>query len=282
MVSYSQIKTFKELCHYGAKLVSDEAKFDKEWLDTMQFLKSYDGWLSQGKYLYEMVGDKRWIARLILKYNKLGFYTIISQPGIMRNDRVYKSHWHSMIYKYNKKRKYPGDEYQKDIILKDAKYMLGQRACISGYMMNDMAQKVYAELKDNENLIVRISSKEEPLAEEYEIMTITFKDGRPMFDEVKESYKLLEKLNLGNKCFNYNEKNFKKIPDISKTYFCYRGYHPNVFSYDHREELPKFDPNLFENNVIVKFSIMDKRWNDNSTLWTELMNTIKKHTNMKE
>ena len=281
MVSYSEIKTFRELCHYGAKLVSDETNFGKEWLYTMKFLQSYDGYLSQGKFLYEMVGDKRWIARLILKYNKLGFYTVISQPGIMRNDRVYKSHWHGMVYKYNKKRKYPSDEYQKDIILKDAKYMLGQRAFVSGYMMNDMAQKIYYELKDNEDLIVRLSSKEEPLAEEYEIITITFKDGRPMFEEVKESEKLLKKLKLDNKCFDYDE-NFKKLPDISETYFPYRGYHPNVFSFDFRKELPKFDQKLFEDNAIVRFSVMDKRWNDNSTLWTELMKAINKFTNMKE
>lgn len=37
--------------------------------------------------LYETVGSLKWITDIILEYNKLGFYTVTSQPGCIRGNR---------------------------------------------------------------------------------------------------------------------------------------------------------------------------------------------------
>jgi hypothetical protein len=334
MAEYTQVKTFEELCNQGARYVSDESSDHPNWIKTGKGCKT----------LYELTGDKAWIAPLIQKYNKLGFYTVISQPGDVHEAKIFKSHTDFMNYAsekwqlraefFKQLRKEVNDELEKkievnnqkednrdnvllnnfldelktssddefmnllqinkddaektlqdliqeyiikDTLLTDAKYTHGQRASISGYMMRNMAERVYNELKDNQHLIVRISCKDEPVPEEYHIMSLSFKDGQPMFEELKEHNRVGKELNL-NKCFD-NDENFKKLNHVPTSYFT-RGIHdPKSFSY-FKKDFVNLDPKLFEDDVVVRFEIMDKRWNDNSLLWSALMTAIEKHTIM--
>lgn len=266
MASRKQIRTFRELCHYGAKYVSDQEIFDPELNSNL---------IRPMPVLVEMVGNKRWIARLIAKYNQMGFYTQMSQPGTIYKDPAYISHWHYMRYCLGRKRKHADDDDYPDIILKDAKYTTGQRASVSGFMLRDMAEKVYEELRSNDNLIVRLSCKDEPVPEEYQLMTITLKDGKPMFKELKEAEKLGEELGLVKEFGG--EDDFKKIPHIRSTGFTEGIADPNSFSFVCQYSQLNLDPKYLEDNVVVYLQVMDKRWNDNSVLWTELMRAIKKH-----
>lgn len=262
MTNLDKAKTFEELYQLRAKHVSRK------------------------NVLYELKGDKEWIAQVIHLYNKLGFVTCISQPGKLEPDPenpVCKSHWHYMMMKCSmyhphrpgkvcRKRKNADTIMEKYLIKTNDYHEIGQRASVSGYMMRDMAEKLYEKLRTNQNLIVRISCIEERVPEELTCMTITFKNGEPMFKDLKDCDEKAKKLGL-DKLFDEDE-NFKKIPDIFSTHFSEGCYSPNGFSYSFKDKLPNLDKDLFKDNVVVKFQIMDKRWNDNSLLWTELLDAI--------
>ena len=293
MASYTKVRTFEELCEHGAKFVIDETPDHPLWRSTRKGKKA----------LYEMVGNKEWITQIIYQYNKLGFFTVMSQPGDVNETQLYQSHWHAMeysIFRTVTKRRAPY------IYKTDAKYTYVQKAWISGYMMRDLAEKVYAELKNNEYLDVQISCKDEPVTD-YSTLTATFRNGEPMCicKQAEENDRIKKEFGLC-KLFDHDE-NFKKMHNIRggcgacdgliKGEVC-RGeggvcYYlededdcvkssPNEFAYTYRDKLQNLDPKLFENNVVVRVTIFEKRWNDNSLLWTELLKVMKKHSTMKK
>ena len=79
--------------------------------------------------LYELTGKFEWIKQIVIQYNKLGFYTVASQPGKI-----------SIIDKHN------------NIVRK-------QRAYIRGYMHIDMANYIISKINTNSNPYIFVRSE---------------------------------------------------------------------------------------------------------------------------
>jgi hypothetical protein len=126
-----------------------------------------------------------------------------------------------------------------------------QRACIRGHMYKDRAIKIYDELIKNKNFCVYASCIEpENYPLEFSVMTLGFKDGQPIYKE---------------------SASFSDVESTSFSDVC-----PGTFKYMFQKKFINLNPKLFEDDVITCFTIMDKRWDDNSELWSNLLDALKK------
>ena len=114
-----------------------------------------------------------------------------------------------------------------------------QRAYIKGYMNINMANYIIDKLKNDKYLFVRSTNHNGILDDEIKLGSVIFLDDKPIIYE-------MSKLD-----------DIREIPDADESY---------------NFVLPLRIPNDKEN--IVEFDILDKRWNDNSYLWTRLYSLI--------
>jgi uncharacterized protein YkvS len=156
----------------------------------------------------------------------------------------------------------------------EGNYQLYQRAFINGFMEKDKALKFYNQLKNNPNYIVSLSCMENNFDQEFDVCTLSAKDGRLMYDELYEHDRLMNELNLQNKFFD-NDTVYKNIPNIHTTYYSRNKLEiPNIFKSSFERYLKNMEEKYFEDNVIVKVSIMDKRWNHNDEFWNDILKCL--------
>lgn len=206
-------------------------------LYTNDIVKKFLGWGStSGKSLYELQGKYEWIGKIVHSYNLLGFCTQLSQPGVLVDCSKF-------------------EEY------KDGNYKHGQRARIRGFMLKDKALKIYEYMKKNKNYVMSLSCKYNNIPFDCTVSSIIFKDDEP------------EKCKM--KC-NKRKRNDKSIPKHSEivSYFGQSKKLPTAFSLFTKNYLINMESKYFEDDVIVVFDIMDKRWNYNDELWTDLLKCL--------
>ncbi len=269
-------KTFDDLCSFGAEHVMDSVNYPNMRTQLeLHFTHINDGEPPSEtdanlymKTLYEMVGPFAWIQPIICAYNRLKWFTQMSQPGCFYETTQYKTHWHFMYDRQNDESK-----------LVDAEYLIGQRARIGGYMKKDRALLLHKWLGDRyPNLISTVSSINIEVSPEYEDCSLSFKNRIPMLEECQynrsvhdkyqnvqltnENYKtyMLELKHVSITCFSRGMR-----CDVTNDMLC-RDY--TGLKHEH------LDSNACEN--IAYFDVMAKNWNDNSEIWTVLLDLLVK------
>mgnify|MGYP007128297437 CR=1 FL=1 len=123
---YSSIKTFDKLCELGCEFIQDKIK-------SHPFLI-----IDESKSnLYELDNEYKWIKEYLLEYNKLGYFTVMSQPGIDKSTQIYQN---CLDYKQSFS--------NPNILPLNGIYGILQRAEIQGFMENHKALKLYELLKN--------------------------------------------------------------------------------------------------------------------------------------
>lgn len=199
-------------------------------------------WHHNDDNMYELTDDKFWIRNIIYQYNKNGFFTTISQPGDDGKCTMFKS---------------IGSRIENNINdVKKGNFGIQQRAMISGFMKRTNCMKVYDKLKKDDRIVIYSEINNENLLEEYTYCSISYEqinetNKRIMYDE----YKKTESWN------DYMSK--YDFDDVHCTTF---GLWPfSDFSHLIKDT---------EHEDIVSIAFMDKIWNDNTYLWTTLLDTI--------
>lgn len=188
--------------------------------------------ITDNNALYELGGDKKWIADTICQYNKLGFLTWTSQPG-----RCYESYVYETMY--------------------NRKYKIGakiqclrlQRAFIRGYMYRDVARKLCNYIDTYEFLFMKTSENNRIFTGDIEFGSMCFINNIPIIKYHKE----IE--------FEYSDEEEKLHPDSDES------YHLGVPVHKPLIDLMKFD----EKADIVEVEIFDTRWNNNDLLWVTIL-----------
>ena len=153
--------------------------------------------------------------------------------------------------------------------VKDNVYHWGQRARAGGYLNKDRALLIHKEIRLHyPQLISTISCETVVIPHHLKYATITFKNGNPMYAEARHNESL--------------EKNDKlDEEEILKQQY---GIHVTPYSdgnaskNSHRwllEDYPTLNRNAFNNTVYI--DVMSKEWNDNSVLWTALLQIGRAH-----
>lgn len=205
----------------------------------------FDLWYHTDDNMYELTGDKFWIRNLIYQYNKNGFFTTISQPGDDGKFTIFKS---------------LGSRLKGDINdVKTGNFGLQQRAMIRGFMKKTNCMKVYDKLKKDDRIVICSDIDNENLLEEYTYCSISYEqinetNKRIMYDEYKKM------VSCGG---SINKYDLNDLDDCMLTGFGSSSF--NNFSH-----LIKDTPH----EDIVSIAFMDKIWNDNTYLWTTLLDTI--------
>jgi hypothetical protein len=211
--------------------------FHNACTDNLYHLNHYD-------VLYELNNSNfSWIADIIFEYNKLGFLTFTSQPGISQKTTIYKSAYHRH-YEYTD---HCNILYQNGI--------RQQRAYIRGYMKRSMAKYIVSNLLDDEFLFAR-SENVNNIAATFEIKlgSVNFYENIPMDDKM-HSISCTDDL--------------KYIPDANAS-----------FSFDLPLRRPykiEKEYDIIDIDDIVEFDILDTRWDNNDYLWKKLRDSIKKY-----
>jgi hypothetical protein len=191
-----------------------------------------------------MSGDKSWIRNIIYQYNKKGFYTCMSQPGV--------DYFGIKIYKTLDERfKKVGETETCGIV---------QRAIVNGFMTENKAHKLYDKLKNDPKLVMFLSDQIQSVYDkQFEYCTLSYRISENgikciMYDEA---------MFCENYSSNNNEINNKHLPDHFCTSALAHSY--NVYV---RCGYPCLDN-------IVGISIMCKDWNDDTYLWNTLLELLK-------
>lgn len=194
--------------------------------------------------LYELKNNEySWIQDIILDYNKHGFCTYTSQPGKIETNVNITT--------------YEGRVLSRGNIRK-------QRAYIRGFMRLKMANTIVDQLKDHEFLIARTTYNNNIIPD------LDIKVGSVIFTidpETQEETPLAKTMpdirtpDLSNpRCsFNFDKQLTSTVFDV----------------FPHLVNTYELDPD------IVQFDLLDRRWNDNSILWTTLHSLILKYVNDK-
>lgn len=260
---YSQVKSFDELCAIGCKFIKGEIK-------THPFLIT----INSQDNLYELTGEYEWIKKYLFQYNKLGFYTIMSQPGTTKPTDIYANYY----------------EYKKSFSTRDKQiynnvnsnklagtYGIKQRAEVEGFMRYSNALELYSMLKNDPNVIILIKIKKDNLIDCDYLTNNTFNDALDKYATL--SYEQIDDLNnkirfmimedetnimIKKKYFNYkrNDK-LKLMYHLTKRYF-------EINKYDINKHLP----NIMDLDI-VSISIMDKRFDSNDYLWDKILFCLK-------
>jgi hypothetical protein len=249
-ISLKECKTFEQVCLVGAKYANDED-------DVHESL----GWCDSGctPNLYEMVRNYSWIRPIIHQYNKLGFYTRMSQPGC--NDSIIKS---KSLY---------GSMKQTDIYLNNGnQHTHKQRAMIMGYMRCDRATKIYNILKNDPYLMVGLHSINNGDIPNYSWITSSFTNNEitpNVFDIIKLDHPNYDRMTA-------RQQNIinKKYPADFKSY---AGAHCSINNFT--KELPKLASSCFDTKspeYLDYIEIFDKRWDNNDYLWNKVLDILQK------
>lgn len=180
------------------------------------------------------------IKQIICEYNRLGFLTCTSQPGREYDSIMYKSEYHRY-------RERTAENILCPVIRK-------QRAYVAGYMKSQMADFIFNKLQYDPYLYVRTSNNDRPVNFDIKFGSVHFHDGEPVLTESKEQWSFEETRNTPDAhwSFNFNRP-------VDRFPFCL------VFG----QEYPDIDP-----TDIIRFDIVDIRWNQNDYLWTKLLEII--------
>lgn len=249
---YQNIKTFDELCVIGCEFIKGNVIHHP----FLPFNKSRDN-------LYELVGEYSWIREYLLEFNKLGFYTIMSQPGNSKSINIYSNYY----------------EYKKSYIIKDTKTKINltkldggfgimQRAEVEGFMKYAKAIQLYSMLKDDPNIIILMSTNKENnisnSLDKYTTLSYEITHDNIRFMEMEAEY---------NETIKLKYKNYKRDDRLKLMHHVIRRYFEiNKF------EIKKHIPNILDTDI-VGISIMDRIWNRNDYLWDKILICLKKISN---
>ncbi len=251
---YNNINSFDELCKIGCEFILDKIK-QHPFLIIDQTRDN----------LYELIGPYKWIKDYLYQYNKMGFYTVMSQPGADYPIKIYPNY---LEYKKS------FDSSNNNINIKplDGIYGVKQRAEVEGFMKLDKALKLFELLKDEPDIKIGLSLLVSP--DKYlnnlnqnsidKYTTISYqieKNNHERFMELEvETNKIIRK-NLQGVNRNYK---LEQLKHVVKRYFVVRNY-----------LIKKHIPNLKDNDIIG-ISIMDLVWNRNDYLWEKIFICLKK------
>lgn len=192
--------------------------------------------------LYELTGEYEWIKPIMRQYNLLGFFTRGSQPGDSYPVKIHSSHHDFMT---------GGTDYL------EGNYTCMQRANVGGFMLHDMAQYVSNAIESD----LRISSND------IKYITAPFKDGVLMEDECNKVQQMSSSyFQDGSRGWHdavQKHNDFKEVPHVPVSYFIDDGQCLNPFDF------PLLDTTQFK-----YINICDIHWNDNSYLWTKLLDVL--------
>lgn len=189
--------------------------------------------------LYELGGDLKWIKTIIHQYNKLKFLTWTSQPGSAIQTEIYETC-------YDRKYK---------IQSKTLKCTRLQRAFIRGYMHKSVADKLYKLLENHQFIFMKTTTHNRKFEGDVEFGSMSFLSGVPIYRKDSEAD------------YNYSDEELKKYPDANESFRLGVTLHrpfPKLFK----------DYNFMEGTQIDEVEIFDIRWNDNSLLWTEILQLL--------
>lgn len=244
---YSKIKTFEELCDIGCKFILNEIK-------THPFLiidETKDN-------LYELTKQNEWIRDYLYKFNKLGFYTVMSQPGLDKSTIIYPTYldYKNSFIENNKSKPLDGT------------FGIKQRAEVEGFMRLEQGLKLYNALKDEPEIIIGISilhDKNNLIIESKSIDKYTTLSYQ--IENFKERFMVSEAETNEVIRFEFKgierDKKLRMMKHVVRRYFVVRNY-----------PLNKHIPNLIDNDIIG-ISIMDKVWNRNDYLWKKIYFCLK-------
>jgi hypothetical protein len=242
---YSQIKTFKELCELGCKFIKNEIK-------THPFLI-----IDQNKdNLYELDEKTEWIRDYLYKYNKMGFYTVMSQPGSDYPIKIYPTY---LDYK---------NSFNKNIKPLEGTFGVKQRAEVEGFMKVSDALKLCSILSTDKEIMIKISvlfDKDDLIAEpislnKYTTLSYQIENSGLRFMETESELNELIRFE-----FEGIERDLKlsMMKHVVRRYFVVRNY-----------PLKKHIPNLIDTDIIG-ISIMDLTWDRNDYLWEKIYFCLK-------
>jgi hypothetical protein len=267
---YSNINTFEELCMIGCKFILNEIK-------THPFLT-----IDQNRdNLYEMVGECSWIKDYLYKFNKLGFYTVMSQPGLTRTAKIYSTY---LDYK-----KSFGDNGNKSVNQRDGTFGIKQRAEVEGFMKISQAIKLYEILKNDTRIRIGIgigigikssnlekdnillngdkNSINKNSIDKYATLSFEAETNKIRFMEMEvETNKVIRTKFKGMD----RDLKLSHLYHVVKRYFVVRTY-----------PLKSHIPNLTDTDI-VGVSIMDLEWNCNNYLWNKIYQSLLEIKNQQE
>lgn len=257
---YSLIKTFSELCEIGCEFVSSNIK-------SHPFLIVDESKTN----LYELVGDLEWIQDYIYKFNKLGFYTVMSQPGSDYPTQIYPTR-----FDYKKSFSYSNSNPNSNSNIKKT-FRVAQRAEVQGFMKWNDALKLYNQLNSNQNLIVGISTKSNEIIitsnynelpiNKYATLSYELVNPNPNQNQTQQRFMEEEdnyNIGISTKTHGINrDKKLSMMKHLIRRYFQVRNY-----------PLKKHIPNLIDEDV-VGVSIMELKWNSNEHLWIKVLDVLK-------
>jgi hypothetical protein len=141
--------------------------------------------------LIELTGEKLWIKDIILDLNKMGFYTLTSQPGeIINNFTTFKTAYDR---KYN---------VEENIISNTDVYCRKQRAYIRGYMESDMATFIINKLIDDKFVYARSANHNEiDKLDNIHLGSVIFKNDNPIIHEMSDE---MDMMKVPDACEAYN------------------------------------------------------------------------------
>ena len=245
---YNNINSFDELCETGCDFILDKIK-QHPFLIIDQTRDN----------LYELVGPYKWIKDYLYQYNKMGFYTVMSQPGADYPIKIYQNY---LEYKKS---------FDNNIMPLNGFYGVKQRAEVEGFMKLDKALKLFELLKDEPDIQIGLSllispdkylnNFNEKSIDKYATISYQIDENNELrFMELEvESNKIIRK-NLQGVNRNYK---LEQLKHVVKRYFVVRNY-----------LIKKHIPNLKDNDI-VGISIMDLEWNRNDYLWEKIFISLK-------
>lgn len=184
--------------------------------------------------LYELF-DMKWIANIIIDYNKLGFLTFTSQPGKMYSNIMYKSEYCRL------------KEPTKENILQSVTRK--QRAYVRGYMDRSMADFIFSLLQNDPYLFIRTSNNNRPANFVVKFGSVNFIDDQPVLTEEINCNTIEETKNNPDADWSFNFNLLLRRP----------------FSLEY--------PNTNYSNI-VEIEILDIRWDENNYIWIKLLENI--------
>lgn len=187
--------------------------------------------------LYELIGEFEWIKDYIYFYNDNGFMTVTSQPGEITKN--------IKIYKSEWHARMRDETDAKTSEL----FSRRQRAYIRGYMDEKMADYIVKDLQNDENIFARSTNHNGVINEEIKLGSVIF---------------------IADKAVAYEMYEYET--DEATKYIPHFGGSFNLKYPLHR---PYTGTSTGGN--IVEFDIIDRRFNDNSELWSKLKNSITRY-----
>lgn len=187
--------------------------------------------------LYELGGDLEWIKLIIYKYNKLKFLTWTSQPGSSGDSKIYKT-CYDRKYKLNNN---------------TLNCIRLQRAFIRGYMYRSVSNKLYELLENHEYIFMKTTTHNRTFNGDVEFGSMSF-----IRDSDGNYIPVYKTDNDGNYNYSDNEE-LKTFPDANESFRLGVLLHRPIQEFD---------------DSVDEVEIFDTRWNDNSTLWTTILDLL--------